>query len=101
MGSCSFSQKNITKNDTIRVSEYRNSNINTNHGRESQSYLNNNVRNSQNNNLNNNLSDEEKFKDMPEYEDEFSGDGIKKIKAYKCELIYDELQKLRSEFWSI
>jgi len=38
---------------------------------------------------------------MKEYEIEFSGEGIKKIKAYKCNLTIDELNKLRSEFWCI
>jgi hypothetical protein len=37
---------------------------------------------------------------MDEYEEEFSGDGIKKIKAYKCNLQINELQNLRNEYWS-
>lgn len=43
---------------------------------------------------------EEKFKDFPEWEGErFSGQGIKKLKGYKCSLKIDELNNLREEFW--
>jgi hypothetical protein len=38
---------------------------------------------------------------LEEYEEEFSGEGIKKIKAYKFNQNIDALQKLRMEFWSI
>ena len=34
-------------------------------------------------------------------DNQFSGFGIKKMKAYKSNLPYDELQKLKAEFWSI
>ena len=37
---------------------------------------------------------------MEEYDEDFSGEGIKKIKAYKCDMVYNDLQKLRYEFWS-
>lgn len=43
---------------------------------------------------------EERFKDFPEWEgDRFSGQGIKKMKGYKCSLKIDELNNLREEFW--
>ena len=41
----------------------------------------------------------EKFKDMPELEDKFVGEGIRRMKAYKCDLKIDQLQKLQEEFW--
>ena len=34
-------------------------------------------------------------------ENYFTGFGIKKMKAYKTNLTFDELQKLRADFWSI
>lgn len=41
-----------------------------------------------------------KFRDMPEWEgDRFTGEGIKKMRGYKCNLKIDELQDLREEFW--
>ena len=43
----------------------------------------------------------EKFKDMPEIEDKYVGEGVRRMKAYKCDLKVDELQKLQDEFWSI
>jgi len=33
-------------------------------------------------------------------ENHFTGFGIKKMKAYKTNLTFDELQKLRADFWS-
>jgi hypothetical protein len=42
----------------------------------------------------------EKFKDMPEIEDKYVGEGVRRMKAYKCDLKVDELQKLQEEFWS-
>jgi len=42
----------------------------------------------------------EKFKDFEEYDNQFSNFGIKKMKAYKSTLPYDELQKLKAEFWA-
>ena len=53
---------------------------------------------------------EEEFKDMEEWEGKFliikkgekySGVGIKCIKGYKCEMLIDDLLKLRDKFWSI
>lgn len=42
-----------------------------------------------------------KFQDMEEYTDgRVIGEGIKEIPAYKCNLAYDELDKLRAEFWA-
>ena len=41
------------------------------------------------------------YKDMPEWGlDKFKGEGIKKMKAYKCDLPIDELNKLRDAFWN-
>ena len=40
------------------------------------------------------------FPDMPEWEgDRYTGIGLKYMKAYKCDLPIDELNKLRDEFW--
>ena len=36
---------------------------------------------------------------MEEYEDIYMGDGIKKLKAYKSNLLYDQIDKLREEFY--
>lgn len=39
-------------------------------------------------------------KDMEEYDNKiFSGEGIRKMKAYKCNLKIDELYKIREKFW--
>jgi hypothetical protein len=32
-------------------------------------------------------------------DDEYRGEGLKKMKAYKCILAFDTLNKLREEFW--
>ncbi len=40
------------------------------------------------------------YKDYEEYESEVCGDGIKRIKAYKCNLLINELHAIRLEFWS-
>jgi hypothetical protein len=41
------------------------------------------------------------FSDMPEWEGErFRGQGIKRMKGYKCDLPIDELNKIREEFWN-
>lgn len=42
---------------------------------------------------------EDKFNDLEEYENEFSGEGIKKMKAYKWNAPFDLLYKLRLDFW--
>lgn len=42
----------------------------------------------------------EKFKDMPEIDDKYVGQGVRRMKAYKCDLVIDELQKLQEQFWS-
>ena len=46
------------------------------------------------------LAEKEKYKEMPEIEDKFVGDGIRRMKAFKCDLKIDQLQKLQEEFWS-
>ena len=46
-------------------------------------------------------NDQKIFEDMEEIKgDIYSGVGIKKMKAYKCDLKIDELNKLREEFWT-
>lgn len=40
------------------------------------------------------------FKDLDEHQNgKMIGEGIKKIPSYKCLLTYDQLEKLREEFW--
>ena len=42
------------------------------------------------------------FEDMPEWEGErYRGQGIKKMKGYKCDIPIDELNKIREQFWRI
>ena len=42
-----------------------------------------------------------KFKDMPEWEgDRFRGEGVKRMKGYKCEMQIDVLNQLREDFWA-
>jgi len=36
---------------------------------------------------------------MEEYDDIYVGEGIRRIKAYKCLLPYDKLFALRQKFW--
>ena len=36
---------------------------------------------------------------MEEYDDIYVGEGIRRIKAYKCLLPYDKLVALRQKFW--
>lgn len=38
------------------------------------------------------------FKDFPEWDERYTGYGIKRMKAYKCNLKVDELNKLRDNF---
>ena len=46
-------------------------------------------------------TEKEQFPDMEEWEgDRYSGIGIKRMKAYKCNLPIDELNKLRDKFWN-
>lgn len=40
------------------------------------------------------------FTDMEEYPDIWVGEGIRKMKAYKCDLPYDKLVALRHQFWA-
>jgi hypothetical protein len=54
--------------------------------------------------INKNLDNKEseQFKDMDEWEGEkYKGEGIKKMRAYKCDLNINDLSKLREEFWSM
>ena len=45
--------------------------------------------------------EEEIFLDMPEIPEKFNGLGIKRMKAYKCDLNIDELNGLREHFWKV
>ena len=66
------------------------------------------VNNHHNNNQNSNkrkkeeINTNEVFEDIEEIsEDIYTGIGIKKMKAYKCDLPIDELNKKREHFWEI
>ena len=49
-----------------------------------------------------NSNDKDIEKDMEEWENgEYSGIGIKKMKAYKCNLSLTELNKKRERFWKV
>ena len=49
---------------------------------------------------NDNISDSlNEFKDFEEYENKYIGEGIKKIKSYKCPIPYNKLNELREKFW--
>jgi len=37
---------------------------------------------------------------MEEYEDIIVGEGIRKMKGYKCSLPYDKLVQKRQQFWT-
>ena len=52
--------------------------------------------------LTTNEKSEELFNNMPEVEEEkYINYGIKRMKAYKCNLNIDELNNLRERFWQI
>lgn len=36
---------------------------------------------------------------MEEFDDQYTGEGIKRIKAYKSNLLYDQIDKLREEYY--
>lgn len=119
MGSCGISRKN---SNNITVNERKISNTNPNANNQ-QAHNRNNQQNDSNQRVapdNNAQNDEEnnedqgkdktvydarnndpqnKFKDLDVYENDFSGEGIKKMKAYKWNAPYDQLYKLRQEFW--
>lgn len=45
---------------------------------------------------------EEKYKDLEEWEgDRYTGNGIKRLKSYICNLAIDELKEMRLDFWKI
>lgn len=50
--------------------------------------------------INNDPQLPDKFRDMPEIEGKYVGEGVRRMNAYKCDLVIDELQKLQEEFWS-
>ena len=65
----------------------------------------NNTKTQENNNITNLETSFEKslkdFPDMPEWENGIKkGYGIKQMNAYKCNLIIDELNKKRDDFWN-
>ncbi len=80
MGICCIPKKNIINRvDTITIFGNPHSNI-----------------------LTTNEKSEELFNNMPEVEEEkYINYGIKKMKAYKCNLNIDELNNLRERFWQI
>jgi len=45
------------------------------------------------------LESSNEFKDFEEYDNKYIGEGIKKIKSYKCPLPYNQLNELREKFW--
>ena len=54
-----------------------------------------------NNNINENNNIIENFPDFPEIEeDKYVGNGIKRMKAYKCDITIDILNKKREDFWN-
>jgi len=115
MGGCSFSGKTSTKSDAvIRFSNNQNNPHFTNHNHSipennhnRQGRTSNNVnsyhdnQNSQTINNNSTVKVTNKFQDMEEIDNKFVGEGIKRIKAYKSNLLYDQIDKLREEFYSI
>jgi hypothetical protein len=43
-----------------------------------------------------------KFQDMPEWDgDRHRGEGVKRMKGYKCDLQIDKLNQLREDFWNL
>ncbi len=38
---------------------------------------------------------------MEELDNQYMGEGIKRIKAYKSNLLYDQIDKLREEFYGM
>lgn len=107
------SSSNFNGPTTNNPNNSNNNNINNNNNSNLRNLNNENNRNqpilpspntqnaNTNSNMNNiNLNLDEKFKDLEEYENEFSGEGIKRIKAYKWNHPFDKLYKLRMDFWS-
>ena len=47
----------------------------------------------------NNSESSNEFKDFEEYDNKYIGEGIKKIKSYKCPIPYNKLNELREKFW--
>jgi hypothetical protein len=49
---------------------------------------------------NDNISESSnEFKDFEEYNNKYIGEGIKRIKSYKCPIPYNKLNELREKFW--
>ena len=43
-----------------------------------------------------------KYQDMPEWDgDRYRGEGVKRMKGYKCDLQIDKLNQLREDFWNL
>lgn len=109
MGSCGISRKQtnsvIVNNSSVK-SNVNNSGNNNENNRNNNSNPNNvNIANTNNNANNKNTQnqtskDTKEFKDLEEYEEDYSGEGIKRIKAYKWVEPFDKLYKLRMEFWA-
>jgi hypothetical protein len=112
MGGCSFSGKTSTKSDTvIKFGNNQNNHQRNNHSipennRHRQGHTSNNL-NSYHDNQNNQTINNStvkvlnKFQDMEEIDNQYIGEGIKRIKAYKSNLLYDQIDKLREEFYGM
>ena len=58
-------------------------------------------RNNYSDSSNDNYSENSKeFNDFEEYENKYIGEGIKRIKSYKCPIPYNKLNELREKFWN-
>ena len=98
MGSCGISRKTNTIISSVNRPE--NKNITNNEDNSQIKTKNKDIKN--NENVNNNLNEyiDPIYDDLEEYSDEEVGEGIKKMKAFKWNDAYDNLYKLRSEFWT-
>ena len=102
MGSCGISRKNtstIINNNNNVDKQTINPSTNVAPNPERTSTVNQNANQINRPSPENENSVEDEFKDMEEYENEWTGEGIKRIKAYKFLLPFDKLYKLRQDFW--
>lgn len=101
MGSCGLSKKQST---VIVKQNKSNNQINQNNQQGENQSQNQNQNQNQNKKTENKkkeiLIEDDKYKDLEEYENDFSGEGIKRMKAYKWNSPYDLLYQLRFEFWN-
>lgn len=99
MGSCGLSKKQ----STVIVKQNK-SNNQVNQNNQHSENQNQSQNQSQNKKIENKkkeiLIEDDKYKDLEEYENDFSGEGIKRMKAYKWSSPYDLLYQLRFDFWN-